>query len=339
MMTSTTTVVDEKKSQARSTSQASRRRARKQAHAKAEEKKMVVLFEGKGVAIKPAKTVKTDKPAVCAEIKDIESKVSVESKETKDVKSSVSSSTSSTPSTKEGVKGAQPPRWHEITNTYGEWVDEFSRLRYIFDGSGRYEKVYNEYGYNSIVPELDHREIRYHDRINLYQAKKCFARREEYLNALAALSEVKEIQSMVYDAAVSVWSPNGADDVGGLAYARSIANSLLQEVNAFLLYSMNVNRDAPKTGGFSFFHPKTGATLYAWRSGSKQVSMEMTIADTRADDGEQKTITDRKEIFKFIGDDTKLVHELFYDRTRKEVFSTLVGFMREGWVVIPASCW
>lgn len=314
-------------------SQASRRRLRKQAHEKAENQRMISLLEGKTEVSKASKAKVTTKESKDAESKEVAPVPAKEGKEVKETKSQPAKggkggASSGDAGTDTGSNRPRAPRWHEITAEYGDWVDEFARLRYIFDASGRHEAVYNEYGYDSIIPELDHREIRYHERINLYAAKKCYARREEYLKALAALPEVTSVQRMMYDAASEAWP-----DEAGLRYAQLISNSLVQEMNAFLLYAMNVNRNAPKTGGFSFFHPQTGATVYAWRDGTKQVFVEMK---TGGDD--QKVITDRKQIFKFMGDNTKLMHELFYGRTRREILSMLISFMCDGWVVVPNCC-
>lgn len=332
-------------------SQAVRRRQRKQKLEKAEDQRMIALLDGKSESDKSAKKDKS-KVAATTDVKESKEvkqtdtdtatdakldsgKEGKEVKEVKEVKSRPAKKGQGQgqgQGRKEAGDGSSSesrgPRWHEITSEYGEWVDEFARLRHIFDGSGRFESIYNEYGYDSLIPVLDHHVIPYHDRVELYAAKKCYGRREEYLKALAALPEITSVQNMMYDAAAEAWPTEE-----GLRYAQVISNSLVREMNAFLLYAMVVNPDSPKTGGFSFFHPSTGATVYAWREGTKQVSVEMK---TGGDD--QKLITDRKEIFKFMGNNTKLMHEMFYARTRRDILSALTGFMCDGWVVIPNCC-
>jgi hypothetical protein len=231
----------------------------------------------------------------------------------------------------EKKKNKKRREWPAITSTYGEWVDYFPRLKYIFDSTNKFQSIYEKYGYNSVRPELDHRTVSYDERIEIYKAKTCFKRREEYLTATNALQDAIEIRKSIVDAAFAEWvhekSIKEAKDEAILKKAQALGDALVQEVNAFLLWSMPVNAKSPCSGGFSFFHPESENTVYAWRNGSKEVNLEMSDKD------EKVIVTDKKKIFKFMKHSTKLMHELFYARTRKEVLYALQGFLSDGWIV------
>ena len=62
-----------------------------------------------------------------------------------------------------------------IPGVYGSWVDHFPRLKYIFDIYVSTKNVYEAYGYNSLIPELDHKLVKYDERIHIYKAKRCLS--------------------------------------------------------------------------------------------------------------------------------------------------------------------
>jgi hypothetical protein len=65
-----------------------------------------------------------------------------------------------------------------------------------------------------------------------------------------------------------------------------------------------------------------------WRQGDENVELELTTSDNN-------TIIDRKQIFTFLGDNTKIIHHLFYAKTRRSVFNALNAMVKQGWTVIP----
>jgi hypothetical protein len=96
-------------------------------------------------------------------------------------------------------------KWHPVTENYGPWVDDFFRLRYIFNEE--HNHIYDKFGYDSALN--DHGQLLNEEEEfkQIVAAKKSFARREEYLRAFNNLPEVIRIQEMVYNAAAKTW-PN-----------------------------------------------------------------------------------------------------------------------------------
>lgn len=220
--------------------------------------------------------------------------------------------------------------WAPITSDYGLWAEDFMRLRYIFDLPGKYTKVYDKYGYDSKVPELNHQQVRYHNRLHIYKAKRCYKLREEFLDVLSKTIEVKNAKFLVEVTAARTYP-------GEPKRAKELGDALLQETLSFLLYKAVVNPVMPRTGGFSFFNTATGETVFAWRENSKLVSLELEYVDG--------TFTmDKRIVFQALnklstGDvkSGQLMTELFYARTVQQVLFTMQKFIDAGWVVIPSS--
>ena len=234
----------------------------------------------------------------------------------------------------EGGKGSsearersEAPRWEPITTSYGPWVDDMKRLRYAFDARDHHSAVYAKYGWNSVVPELDHRVVRYHQRMEIYKAKTAFLRREEYLTAFQGLPEVIRLQEQARGA----WMNMAASRATSTS-AQEAMESLPLEIVAFRLYAMNVNPMAPRTGGFVFYSPNEDAKIFAWREGTREVKLEMEEMDA---DGNVSSTTDRKRIFTYMGADTAIMHEVFHAKSHREVMDAILGFLSEGWAVIP----
>ena len=95
---------------------------------------------------------------------------------------------------------------------------------------------------------------------------------------------------------------------------------------------MNAHPMAPRTGGFVPVASEDAARFLLGAKETREVKLEMEEVDA---DGNVSSTTDRTQIFTYMGGDTKIMHELFRAKTHLEVMGALLGFLSEGWAVIP----
>ena len=116
------------------------------------------------------------------------------------------------------------------------------RLRYAFDARDHHSAVYAKYGWNSVVPELDHRVVRYHQRVEISKAKTAFARAKN-LTAFQGLPEVIRLQEQARGA----WMNMAASRATSTS-AQEAMESLPLEIVAFRLYEDECASNGTKDG-------------------------------------------------------------------------------------------